>query len=347
MKRKAAIVTMTGGGHGPRTPSHLADNGGLSATHPENLAMLARLLRGIYLFQLTCGAMLGSYFATQAAQGGAGALALLWVPACAVLLPLLIQFLAITSAMVRSRSGGSWSAWFLAYGGEFKAALRIFILRQPWPHRHNDVQLPLPTASTGQGFAGLPVLLVHGFICNHRVWDDVALALRQAGHTVLAVDLEPLFTSIDDYAPVIERAVTQLLAQTGASQLALVGHSMGGLAIRAWLRAQGATRFDQVARIITLGTPHQGTRMPEAAMTPNARQMMWQSDWLQSLAACESPALRARMHLALTRQDNVVFPQREQVLPGAHVTEFEGLGHLQMCLDRGVITWVCRQLESV
>jgi len=308
--------------------------------------MLARLLRGIYLFQLVSGAVLGSYFATQAAQGGAGALALLWVPACAALLPLLMQFLVITSAMIRSRSGGSWAAWFLAYGGEFKAALRIFMLRQPWPDSHRGVQFPLPTDSAGQDGERPPVLLVHGFICNHRVWDDVALALRQAGHPVLAVDLEPLFTSIDDYAPVIERAVTQLLAQTGASQLALVGHSMGGLAIRAWLRAQGATRLDQVTRIITLGTPHQGTRMPEAALTPNARQMMWHSDWLQSLAAHESPALHARMYLALTQQDNVVFPQREQVLPGAHVTEFEGLGHLEMCLDRGVITWVCRQLES-
>lgn len=315
--------------------------------------MLARLLRRIYLFQLTCGAFLGSYFAGQATEGGAGPLVLLWVAASAVALPLLIQFLVVTSAMIRSRSGGSWSAWFLAYGGEFKAALRIFLMRQPWPHRHNGVQLPLPptpasaSASAGPRAAGLPVLLVHGFICNHRVWDDVALSLRQAGHPVLAVDLEPLFTSIDDYAPVIERAVTQLLAQTGASQLALVGHSMGGLAIRAWLRSQGPTRCDQVARIITLGTPHQGTRIPEAALIPNARQMMWHSDWLQALAASESPALRARMHLALTQQDNVVFPQREQVLPGAHVTEFEGLGHLAMCLDRGVMSWVCHELQTI
>jgi pimeloyl-ACP methyl ester carboxylesterase len=309
--------------------------------------MLARLLRRIYLFQLTCGAVLGSYFAPQAAQGGTGPLALLWIAASAVLLPLLIQFLVISSAMIRSRSGGSWLAWLMAYGGEFKAALRVFLLRQPWPHRQNGVQLPLPGATAGCIASGLPVLLVHGFICNHRVWDDVALALREAGHPVLAVDLEPLFTSIDDYAPVIERAVTQLLAQTGAGQLALVGHSMGGLVIRAWLRTQRDNRLDRVVRIVTLGTPHQGTRMLEAGLTANAKQMMWHSDWLQSLAAGESPTQRARMHLALTRQDNVVFPQREQVLAGAHVTEFEGMGHLEMCLDRGVITWVCRQLQAV
>lgn len=189
----------------------------------------------------------------------------------------------------------------------------------------------------------MPVLLVHGYICNHRVWDDVKLALHRAGHPVLAIDLEPLFTSIDDYAALIEKSVAELQRATGTAQVALVGHSMGGLVIRAWLRAYGTSR---VAKVITLGTPHQGTRAPGASATPNGAQMTWHSPWLQALELSETEATRRLIHIALTQQDNIAYPQRDQVLVGAAVTEFSGIGHLQMCLDLAVIQWLLQQLAS-
>jgi pimeloyl-ACP methyl ester carboxylesterase len=303
--------------------------------------MLARLLRFIYLFQLICAALVGSYLAIQSAAQGAGAIALAWVPVAMLGVPVLIQFAVIFTSMWRSHTGSEWGLWWSAFWGEFKTALRVFGLRQPWPYPINDVRLP---AKGNAGPAAIPVLLVHGYICNHRVWDDMARALLESGHPVLAMDLEPLFTSIDDYAAMIERAVDTLLYQTGSTKLALVGHSMGGLAIRAWLRANNATRQAQVSRIITLGTPHQGTQIANASATTNGAQMLWHSPWLAELASSETSVQRALMHIVLTRQDHVVYPQREQVLDGAQVTEFEGLGHLELCLDRRVIDWVTQQV---
>jgi len=116
---------------------------------------------------------------------------------------------------------------------------------------------------------------------------------------------------------------------------------MGGLAIRAWMRACGTGR---VAQVITLGTPHAGTRIDRRPQTENGKQMLWHSDWLQKLAANESTATRSLMKTALTPQDNIVFPQREQVLEGAPVTVFDGLGHLELILNPPVITWVLQQL---
>ena len=121
------------------------------------------------------------------------------------------------------------------------------------------------------------MVLVHGYLCNHRIWDDVAADLRAQGHAVFAVNLEPVFSSIDHYAPIIEDAVRALLQRTGEKQVALVGHSMGGLAIRAWMRAYGT---DHVARVLTLGTPHAGTKLARGATTTNGKQMLWQSQWL-------------------------------------------------------------------
>lgn len=303
--------------------------------------MLANLLRTLYLFQLSFGALLGGYLAQRAVQHGSGPWAWLWLPAVALGLPLLLQVTVLAVSMLRARNQGSpWRLWWRAFGGELRAALRVFLLRQPFSVRGNGVQMPL---TNGQTPGQLPVLLVHGYLCNHRVWDDVALALRKQGHAVLAVDLEPLFTSIDDYAALLDRQLDTLLAHTGAPQAVLVGHSMGGLAIRAWLRAYGGQR---AARILTLGTPHQGTRIASASATANGAQMVWHSGWLAELAASEDTAKRDLMHLAITEQDNIVFPQTEQVLPGAQVTRFQGIGHLQMCLDAGVIDWVCQHAAS-
>jgi len=124
----------------------------------------------------------------------------------------------------------------------------------------------------------------------------------------------------------------------------LVGHSMGGLAIRAWLRTHGSER---VARVLTLGTPHVGTQIPQHIKTPNGIQMTWGSEWLDTLTGAETAAIHRLFHIALTPQDNIVYPQRAQVLPNVTATVFEGIGHLQMCLDPMVIEWLKKQLAEV
>ena len=150
-----------------------------------------------------------------------------------------------------------------------------------------------------------------------------------------------MFASIDDYAPLVEAAVERLCRETGASQVALVGHSMGGLVIRVWMRQLGSHR---AARILTLGTPHGGTRADLYPFSPNSLQMVWESPWLKDLSTSETSDGRALMQIALSPQDAIVFPQREQILPGVPVTVFEGLGHIELCFNRKVRDWVVAQL---
>lgn len=302
--------------------------------------MLARLLRFTYLVQFLTGALIGTWGAVELGPNwNAASLALIvlvgfgWI--------LFWQAVVIGMTMWQSRATGALGPWLRAAWGEFKAALLIFGLRMPWTTSKPGVLTPTTQSASGKNT--LPVLLVHGFLCNHRVWDKVTHALRQAGHTVLTVDLEPVFISIDDYAPQIERAVAALRAATGSAKVTLVGHSMGGLVIRAWLRAHGT---QQAAKIITLGTPHHGTQAKQWLTTPNGAQMKWHSAWLSELERAESPSARQLMQLVLTHHDNIVHPQREQLLEGAAVTEFSGIGHLQMCLDDEVIGWLLRQVAT-
>lgn len=302
--------------------------------------MLARLLRFTYLVQFLTGALIGTWGAAELMPTwGAESLALIVVVGFGWIV--FWQAVIIGMSMLQSRAAGPLRPWLGATWGEFKAALLIFGLRMPWTWSNPGILMP--TGQPAAGKTALPVLLVHGFLCNHRVWDKVAQALRQAGHTVLAVDLEPIFTSIDDYAPQIERAIATLRDHTAAPKVVLVGHSMGGLVIRAWLRAYGA---QQAAKIITLGTPHHGTQAKQWMATANGAQMKWQSAWLSELELAESPSTRQLMQLAHTFHDNIVHPQREKILEGAGVTEFSAIGHLQMCLNDGVIAWLLREVAA-
>jgi triacylglycerol lipase len=294
--------------------------------------MLSRLLRRLLLGLILGGALLGWLIARQLGVTA-------WLAAVtAVGLPLLTILLVAITTAIKSRASGANALWWRSLLCEYWADIRVFLLQLPWA-RAPTVMLPATTAPVG-----VPVVLVHGYVCNHRVWDAMAIQLRRAGHPVLAVDREPVFTSIDRYAPLVDQAVTALCRQTGSDKVVLIGHSMGGLAIRAWMRAHGSAR---VARVITLGTPHAGTRIASLTKTENGIQMGWRSTWLQELAATETASTRRLMRIALTPQDNIVYPQREQVLEGVPVTVFDGLGHLELCLHRAVIDWVLRQLDDV
>lgn len=288
--------------------------------------MLSRLLRRLLLSQLLCGALLGWLLVSW------GGLTPWLMVLCALLLPLLLAWLMTLVTVIKSRTPGEPTLGWRAFVKEYGTGLRLYFGRMPWSWRAPEIQ---PDGTK------IPVLLVHGYLCNHRVWDGLAQRLQRAGHPVLAIELTPLFTSIDDYAPQLEQAVSALCRQTGAPQVALVGHSMGGLVIRAWLRACGAER---VARVITLGTPHAGTQIDAKSKTPNGQQMAWRSPWLQTLAQSESASTRSLMRIALSPQDNIVYPQREQVLQGVPVTVFSGLGHLTLSQSSAVQTWVLQQL---
>ena len=261
-----------------------------------------------------------------------------WLLAAWLLLPLLIVLVWTAKLTLRSRPSGEggW-VWWRAIFGESWAIYRLLMWGMPWVRGQGQTLLGLGQSQR------VPVLLIHGYCCNHGVWRDMASRLQALGHTVLAINLEPLFCSIDEFAPQVEQALAQLRTQTGQARVALVGHSMGGLVVRAWMRAYGDA---QVAVAVSLGSPHQGTQITPHVKLPNARQMVWASDWLQDLQTQETPERRALLRIALTEQDAIVFPQTAQTLPGVDAQVFRGIGHLQLCTDARVFAWVAAQLPS-
>ena len=201
-------------------------------------------------------------------------------------------------------------------------------------------------ARPGRGM--LPVLLIHGYVCNRGFWAPLSRQLAQAGVVHGAVDLEPLNAGIDDVLPLVERAIAELLALAGGEQVVIVAHSMGGLVARAYLRRHGSA---QVARVITLGTPHHGTALANLALGSNARQMSrpggQPNAWLAQLDADEPPHTRALITSIYSQHDNIVAPQDSARLPGARNCAYAGLGHVALASDPRVLSQVLSEITIV
>lgn len=194
----------------------------------------------------------------------------------------------------------------------------------------------------------VPVLLIHGYGCNSGYWAYLAPRLQRNHISYASIDLEPVGGAIDGYVPLVERAVAELCVATGAAQVAIVAHSMGGLVARAWMRDHGSTR---VARLITLGTPHHGTGLASFGLGANAAQMRRvrgaACDWLCRLAAAEDPARRALITSIFTHHDNIVSPQTSSVLEGARNLALGGVGHVALGCNGRVLDLVMEELGAL
>lgn len=123
-----------------------------------------------------------------------------------------------------------------------------------------------PPEDAGRG-APYPIVLVHGFAgfrdigpvgYYFRVADD----LRSRGEVVFESVVAP-FASSAERAPMLARYLDQeVFPRTGAAKVILIAHSQGGLDARYLISTLGYG--NRVAALVTVATPHLGTRVADA-----------------------------------------------------------------------------------
>ncbi len=224
-----------------------------------------------------------------------------------------------------------------AWLGEVVTAPRVFCWRQPFRSQAEPDHLP----ADAHGRRG--VVLVHGFVCNRAFWNPWIARLRADDIACVAVDLEPVFGSIDGYPARIEAAVAQIESLTGLPPV-IVAHSMGGLALRAWYVAQADA--GRMHRIVTIGTPHRGTWLARWALSVNSNEMRRNGPWLESLGKRETADRFARFTCFYSHCDNIVFPASTATLPGADNRHTAGVAHVHMAFRPEVYAEVWRWLRG-
>ena len=301
------------------------------------------LLRLVLLVQV----LIACAIAAGAARAGAGP----WQAAAIGLASIVLVRLAINANnFVMSRRVASPTppqyqlgpvAAVRMLGEEFGASMLVSSWHMPRARPHTRIH---PDCATP------PVLLLHGYGCNSGYWAHLAPRLDAAGISHATLDLEPLTGDIDGFADAIEEGAARLRQQTGALQVIVVGHSMGGLAARAWLRRYGSA---QAARVITLGTPHHGTCLAAFGIGINATQMRRAGidgpacAWLGELAAHEDAATRSCITSIYTHHDNIVAPQSSGHLEGARNLAMGGVGHVALGRNPRVLAAVMDEIMNV
>lgn len=239
------------------------------------------------------------------------------------------------------------SDWLLAYVAEAGVSIRQFYWLMPF-RRDFHVPQPVPPQQ------GPPVILVHGYGCNRGLWLPAAKWFSRRGYRVSAINLTPLHGSIEGYALALAGEIARVRQSSGVDRVAVIGHSMGGLAARAYLRYCAQSRQDpSIALLVTLGTPHRGTHLASMGRGENARQMRFEAPWIQELSRYEcnpgnpradrvaDPAIATIASL----QDNIVSRQLEQCLPGARTIVLRRQGHMSLATSPRVFRMIERLLR--
>jgi triacylglycerol esterase/lipase EstA (alpha/beta hydrolase family) len=235
---------------------------------------------------------------------------------------------------------GPWPAralaWLRAFAVEC-AVTAALVLSVPLSLRRQRVR-PLDGDD-----ARRPVVFVHGYAQHaanfvwlvRRLRRDGWLHLYSVRHAAVGGDIERSALGLAD-------AIDRIRRESGAPAVDVIAHSMGGLVARACLRARGTA--SGIGRLVTLGTPHQGTlAFRWLGLDPMLREMRPGSALFRRLAGDDGASVAECISI-YSADDALVVPASAAYQPGALNVEVRGLGHMSLLFSARVYELVRENL---
>jgi pimeloyl-ACP methyl ester carboxylesterase len=201
-----------------------------------------------------------------------------------------------------------------------------------------------------------PVVLLHGFGVTSAVLRPLELRIRRTlKRPVLRLRLGcrlPLhLADVRRTARRVDRALARLQRRTPFGRVDVVGHSLGGLVATYWLKRIDEGR--RIRRVITLGTPHQGTPFAYlgvllfGAISPAVWQMLPGSKLVRELAGLSVP--ESSELIALGSHDDSVVPAKLALpapAPRLRASAFSRIRHIDFLWSRDVFNHVAGALAA-
>jgi triacylglycerol esterase/lipase EstA (alpha/beta hydrolase family) len=216
---------------------------------------------------------------------------------------------------------------------------------------------PVPRL-TDFGRCQKPVLLLHGFFATRRTLEVLERRLRRDGYCVFSLNLGGLARTlntrgIDDSAEYVRAKVERIYERNPElGPLTIIGHSKGGLIAAWYVKKLGGWR--RTRTVITLGTPHHGTRAAYAALPMGLlARSLWQmaptSSFLRELQRGSWPP-GVRLVSLYSREDKVSrypSPLLETFgVPYLRNVEVQARGHREFLYKRRVYDVLLAELRA-
>jgi pimeloyl-ACP methyl ester carboxylesterase len=221
------------------------------------------------------------------------------------------------------------------------------------PHRLDDLPplrrgLLVNDLVGGPGTASAPILLVHGVADNRSVFTVLRRGLRRRGlGEVHTLNYSPFTTDVRVAAATLGRAVESLAERTGYDRVHVIAHSLGGVIARYYVQRLGGDA--RVHTLVTLGSPHAGTRTARPWPLRLCRQLRPGSDLVAELAL-PAPGCRTRFVAVWSEHDQVIRPAASARVDhpdlDAHNVAVRGVGHMSLPFSRLVAYEVARALAA-
>ena len=187
--------------------------------------------------------------------------------------------------------------------------------------------------------SGTPILLVHGMVDNRSIFTVLRRGLRRRGfRRVLALNYSPLTSDVRLAATNLATRVEELCEETGFERIHVIGHSMGGLVARYYVQRLGGD--ERVHTLVTLGTPHGGTRPARLVPHRLARQLRPDSELIAELRE-PAPGCRTRFVAVWSDLDQLMLPKRAARIDhpdlAARNVLVRGVGHMSLPIHRRTV----------
>ncbi|KAF0234707.1 MAG: hypothetical protein FD177_544 [Desulfovibrionaceae bacterium] len=191
-----------------------------------------------------------------------------------------------------------------------------------------------------------PVLLIHGLYHNASAWYLYKWMLRRCGYEkVFCLSYNTVKYDFWELAEQIKGVVREAAGLCGGEPIVLMGHSMGGLLVRAAIADPDTARLVQAVAI--LGAPNHGSKLAALAFGSLGRSIIHNGPLVTRINQLKSPPDMPKLNL-FSPLDNMVLPTSSLEIsePGWIQAETAPISHVSMLYHLPTVRLVMEFLDE-